>query len=357
MDTKKEKNLKDISDAVSAASSGVQNLKTDISKDMLIHVMPKRFIKSASSAKSTKGVGILILAGGGIFLIVALGFFYYYLTGPEENEPINTEKSSFAPEGAMEDKEASGDKTEGEEETKKEPSLVETEKTIIEDEKKPSAEASGDKTEGEEVEIATSTPLPKVILSPATTTSEEIANAIDTDNDGLYDVEEILLDCDLNSSDSDGDTYNDLSELLNLYNPAGGGSLMVNPNIEKYISSQDGFSLYYPYLWEVSENAQVDSVMFKMDNNQFIQILKEDNPERQMLNEWYSQQIGVEEIKPEQQFYKKGWQALKSEDGLTFYLAKINDDLVYIITYNLGVTNTNNFGNIMDMMVKSFEVD
>ena len=48
---------------------------------------------------------------------------------------------------------------------------------------------------------------------------------IDQDQDGLTDVLEEILGTDSTKSDTDGDGYNDLEEIINNYNPLGSGSL------------------------------------------------------------------------------------------------------------------------------------
>lgn len=56
-------------------------------------------------------------------------------------------------------------------------------------------------------------------------TSDKLEEISDIDNDGLYDREEELYGTDENKADSDGDGYDDLSELIRGYNPIGPGML------------------------------------------------------------------------------------------------------------------------------------
>ena len=81
---------------------------------------------------------------------------------------------------------------------------------------------------------------PKIIEpadSAAATSTVSFITAADSDKDGLTDKEEALLGCDLNSQDSDKDGHNDLSEVINLYNPAGNDRLINNPGINVYLNN------------------------------------------------------------------------------------------------------------------------
>jgi len=64
------------------------------------------------------------------------------------------------------------------------------------------------------------------------------ASVIDSDNDGLEDKYETTFGTSPNNADSDGDSYNDLQEIKNRYNPAGPGkitSLTFNLFCQKFI--------------------------------------------------------------------------------------------------------------------------
>lgn len=332
-----------------------------LDKEIVAHVMPKRFFPAQPAAKKAKGIGLVVLLGGAIFLIAALAFLYFYFTqsGPEqpsgqekvtmsdqtevtaESQPVTTKETE------KKEKETSPETQKGQEageatETNQEEGFVIATTT----------EETTASTSKEEVGEATSTK--KIIAAP--TTPKEYKIAVDSDGDGLSDKEEVLFDCNVSSKDSDSDGYEDLAEVLNLYNPAGSGQIMVNPNIEKYINSKYSYYLYYPYVWPINEVGSEDSIIFKLDSNQFIQVIIQPNTKGQTIQEWYKEQMGVEAIKDDQMVYKKGWQAVKSEDGLTFYLAKPNNDNIIIVSHSLGTSDILNYKNVFEMMIKSLEI-
>ena len=335
---------------ISAEGEGAAEANFDPGKDLAIHSMPKRFLKLAGDPKKTKGIGVFILAIGAVFLIAALVFMYYYLT-EKKSEDISVITPIEKPAEVKE--------TEKEKPLVKKPTVNENKDQASSTEEKnissKASSAEAEKTASSTKKTATGTA--KVIQIPEQKEQKEYSAGIDSDKDGLTDVEEILFDCNINSVDSDGDGYNDLSEILNLYNPAGGGSLMVNPNIEKYISSQYGYYLYYPYVWRVDDSSGAESIIFKIENNQFIEVIVQANTDKQLLEDWYLKQMEIDKINNDRRIYKKGWQAIKSEDNLTVYLAKPGSDKIFIISYNPGLSNTLSYKNVFDMMVKSFEAD
>ncbi|MEA3398328.1 MAG: hypothetical protein U9R06_01130 [Patescibacteria group bacterium] len=338
-------------EAALAGGEFTDGLKIDVDKDVIVHTMPKHFLKTTPTAKEGKRFGILILIIGGIFLIASLIFLYYYLVADRAekpgivNEPVPPaagEENLAGQTAAVEDDQAGSEET-----------AVDTG-----GEEPASADIIAAATTTEEAVIATTTEesasTTKIIQIPAASSTEQYKLAADRDGDGLADLEEILFDCNINSKDSDGDGYEDLAEILNLYNPAGGGSLMVNPNIEKYINSSYNYYLYYPYVWEIDDSKE-DSVFLKQENNQFVQIIIQLNPEKVLLEDWYFDQTGLTELNLEQKMYKKGWHAIKSKDGFTVYLTKPGSDKIFVITYNIGTSEMVSYKSIFEMIIKSFE--
>lgn len=72
--------------------------------------------------------------------------------------------------------------------------------------------------------------------STATTTKELLIEDLnldkDSDQDGLTDKEEALLGTKSDTADSDGDGYDDLTEIRSGYDPAGQGKLTNNRNLK-----------------------------------------------------------------------------------------------------------------------------
>jgi len=325
----------------------VENLIED--KKVIIHTMPKYFMNSLKKTKeSSKNFGILIMVIGLMILIAGSIFVYFNFLKKEE---INT--NLINPVKINSEKIIEDDKDD-----KNNDKSNYKEKKIKKPEKKDEI-----KKEVKQIIIATST------NKIATTTEKEIATstiinkqknykqAVDSDNDGLNDIEEILLGCDSNLKDSDGDGYEDKSELFKMYNPSGKGKLIVNPNIKQYRNLTNNYSLYYLSSWSVNENKN-DSIIFQIGEfDQFIQIIIQENIKNQTIEEWYKEQFSVSVIDNSQKVYKKAWTGIKNKDGLIVYLLSPLKDKIFILTYSVPEGGILNYQNIFEMMIKSLEIN
>ncbi|MBI4812235.1 hypothetical protein HY798_02155 [Candidatus Falkowbacteria bacterium] len=309
-------------------------IDADLSKDIIIHVMPERFRVVHAKAGKAKKTGLLILIGGFLFFVVVSGALYYYLFGPgAEKKPKPVPVSAPA-----------------QKETKSAP--------------KPTATS----TVSEETKKATTTPsFSGLNLSQATTTAEiatttpasgtGYAPGRDIDSDNLTDKEEELLGTAVNNPDSDGDGYSDFTEISNLYNPSTYASarLIGNPRVKKYANTAFGYSLLYPAAWTISSLGGNDSIMFKSADDQFIQVIAQPNPDRQTIENWYFEQFKVS-ADESKRLTGNGWQGIKNNNGLIVYLTDKKNNYIFTITYNPVSATALDYGSILTMMIKSFAI-
>jgi len=325
---------------------------------VIVHTMPKRFLGIKPTVKKTKNVGMIIILSGIVFMIAGFLFFYFYLMQPsqvgtkldlESLSGIKKETSGFADEEEYLEDEEEEDVIEEEVfENNSTEEDNEIKKIIIESDDVLALSTASSTIETEEV--ASSTDIIE---------NEEdkiFKLSMDSDGDGLGDLEEILLDCNLTSSDSDGDGYSDLSELINIYNPAGNGQLTANPNISKYSNNSQKYSLLYPTAWQAEKVGTDESIIFKIGNNQFVQIIVQAGKDGQNIENWYKEQFNVNVIEDSQIVDKDGWTGVKSKDGLIFYLKNYESDDIFIVSYNIGLSDVLNFKNIFDVMIKTLEL-
>lgn len=329
------------------------NLKSQ-EKKIIIHTMPKRFVGIRIIAKNHRGIGIFILALGALLMLGALAALYFFVLKPQEKPVVQetfeeyeyTEPAVNLPvENAVkadEKKEVpAAAETQAEEKTEIEADPEENIKEInINDIASSTALASSTETAGAAVPYGNT----NKILAP------------DSDQDGLSDIEEMLLDCNPNNIDSDGDGYNDIDELLKLYNPAGAGKLIVNPNIEKYTNNTFKYSLFYPNTWLVTSVDGENSILFQIGNDQYMQIIVQNNLTGNNLDDWYKEQMGVTQIDGNQRMYKAGWSGIKSPDSLIAYLTNPNQNVIYTVSYNTGMDNTIIYSAIFNMIIESLAV-
>lgn len=184
-----------------------------------------------------------------------------------------------------------------------------------------------------------------------------IREAVDTDDDALSDLEETLLGTDPNKMDTDDDGYSDFQELDKMYDPVGKGSLASNKAITSYSNPTHKYSLIYPATWTQSNFDKDDSIMFKIDGFQFIQIIVQQNADNQAIEDWYKKTANITTIDESQKINKKaGWSGFVSKDGLNYYLTKDGSSDIYVISYNLGASNALNYQKLFEMMVNSLDV-
>jgi hypothetical protein len=184
----------------------------------------------------------------------------------------------------------------------------------------------------------------------------DFSDGVDSDSDGLTDKEESLLGSDLSNKDSDGDGYEDFSEVMNLYNPAGQGKLEDSVKIKEYENNTYSYNLIYPAGWTVSGVGGDDSVMLRSGDNHFIQVITQSNANIQSIEDWYKQQFNVPGINNSRLISANNWQGVRNEDGLTVYLTDNERNSIFTITYNLGNQSVLEYKNIFEMIIKSFKI-
>jgi hypothetical protein len=301
--------------------------------NIAVHVMSERFRNQPIKQHSAKKTGLIIIIGGIVVLLIVAATLYYFLF-KKSSVTINQEPSII--------KENQPSQTNQIPENQN-PIATGTEMTTL-----PTGE-----------EIATTT-VATTTVENASSTSEETNLSLrigaDSDNDGLTDAEEIILGTSTSAPDTDGDGYLDGSELISLYNPVGAGKINANPNISVYENKTFSYGLFYPLAWQTSVNGGDDSVMFKTNDNQFIQIIVQPNVNNQNLDQWYMEQLGVLTINETDRVSGYNWQGLKSPDGLNIYVMNKKQNYIFSLTYNPGGSNILEYSNIFQMMVKSFNL-
>ncbi len=200
------------------------------------------------------------------------------------------------------------------------------------------------------IEISTTTEV--------TSTPEVIVptNVVDTDADGLSDAEEAILGTDVNVADSDGDKYNDLTEFIGGYNPAGSGKLASNANIQKYSNATYKYSILYPKSWKLDQMDKGASVIFTAADQSFVQVVTQANEKKLAIKEWYATEFGNAVL--DSQLVKfNNWEGVRSVDGLIVYLTDKNMKNIYIISYTPVSDQVLSYNNIFEAMIRSFTID
>ena len=325
-----------------------ENVEEKVEKDLIVHNMPKEgslkgdstnpvaagkvsVSNIESSDKKSKLVGVLIMIGG-LILISGLVFLTYrYAISPvakDDNQQNNTTNNQEQNEVVDNEKEKNNQEEDKKEENKEE--------VILE----------------EEVEIE----IPeKEEISTTTEEVEEELIILDSDNDGLSDKEEIVLGTNLNKIDSDGDSYSDLQELENLYDPISTGRLEDNENLKLYINNNYNLSFIYPKDFSVKNNED-NLFILETLNSSFFQFTVTENIDNQGIYSWYETTFSQSNINPDKVVDKENYEGVIGSNGLNFYFTDNNQEYIYVLSYTPSKNEGLAFENIFNMMINSIKV-
>lgn len=181
----------------------------------------------------------------------------------------------------------------------------------------------------------------------------------DTDKDGLTDAEETIIGTNINKNDTDNDTYRDGQEIEYYYSPLQPGSVRLNEMnfVEVYENNPYGYKILYPSEWMISplDEDNPRDVMITSEGNEFINIFVNTKPAQQSLEDWYLQkapEVAVTELKKYDNYNELA--VVESPDGFTVYIENKTD--VYIINYNIGLSDEASYPSLFAMIVNSFEL-
>ncbi|MBI4215134.1 MAG: hypothetical protein HY602_00210 [Parcubacteria group bacterium] len=157
----------------------------------------------------------------------------------------------------------------------------------------------------------------------------EYVSSLDTDQDGLTDVEEGLYSTFVSRPDSDGDGHIDSEELLNFYNPIGlaPADLSESGLVKSFENQKGNYSFLYPSAWQAGGKDLGAEVSAPAGDS--FEVSVENNPGRKTISEWYLEKNPTVQPTDIQTFTTKtGLRGLKTKDGLTVYFVKIESEAI-----------------------------
>jgi hypothetical protein len=211
---------------------------------------------------------------------------------------------------------------------------------------------SGDSVASSEAS-ATTPPLP----SPAPAAPTLPPAGLDTDSDGLTDLEEELLTSNPRDPDTDADGFLDGNEAFHLYNPNGRApARLVDAGRLKPFSSGAGWSILLPNPWNVVLDAADGSkATVTTGHGELLRIAVEANPQRQPILAWYKashpEATDAQILKYRS---KRGYEGIIGADQLTTYLPW--GDKIFVFTYEFGGQPFKNFSTASAMILNSLEL-
>lgn len=183
--------------------------------------------------------------------------------------------------------------------------------------------------------------------------------ADDTDSDGLTDAEETeIYGSDPNSSNSDGDSFVDLNEVLNLFDPASPepAKLADNPGIVTYESVDFGIRMLMPESWGVREAPTDRMARFTSPTGENVRVSLYDKDPEQALTDWLPDAPieGVASISSfESLVNQKGYEQLITSDRRTIFVA--SNGTVVRFAYDLADELEIRYRVTLSMMANSLE--
>lgn len=302
-----------------------ERLNREISnKKLLGDISIKGGDSNSQAKKQSKIIGIVIMSVG-VVVIAVIGFLTYkFVISPtaKDGEIANTTTNEDI-------EKTEGDKNKDDEDVNSENKNEKDEEINISD---PANVVEGNENDNnasenkdENDEELRQEEFPGV-------DAEDLLPLTDSDGDGLYDEEELVLDTSIHLADSDGDGHGDLVEIRNSYNPLGDGFLSEASSLSVYRDDKQGFSLIHPKKWEIKKSNETLFVIHPGDGS-VIQLSVEANYENLGILNWYKNSFSNLEISNEQLIENDLYDGVISEDSLYVYLTDKKKEKIFTFSY------------------------
>ncbi len=192
-------------------------------------------------------------------------------------------------------------------------------------------------------------PLPAVPTLPP--------GGLDSDSDGLSDVEEAIFGTDSRVPDSDRDGFLDGNEAFHLYNPAAKAPVrLLDSGLVTAFVSQAGWSLYVPKGWTATlDSADGSRATVRTGQGETFRISIQDNPNNASLADWYvAGHAGASASQLREILTKGGLSGLLGPERTDAQFAW--DGKVFVLQYDLGSKPFINFRTTYEMMLNSLRL-
>ncbi|XOU93975.1 MAG: hypothetical protein ACNFW9_03955 [Candidatus Kerfeldbacteria bacterium] len=184
--------------------------------------------------------------------------------------------------------------------------------------------------------------------------NSNVGSSLDTDKDGLTDIEEALFGTSISLADTDTDGYTDGQEVVGGYDPKGEGKLENSQKVRFYNDVVSGFSLLYPSAWVVDNDPINPGGKIFTSGEEFVVVSIQDNPANLSARDWYltkSPGINSSLIKTVSN-WENDLNGVISLDGLNVYYSKSSK--IYVLSYNINILSEASFSTVFEMMSNSF---
>ena len=179
---------------------------------------------------------------------------------------------------------------------------------------------------------------------------------LDTDSDGLTDLEEALFTTNARSPDTDADGFLDGNEVFHLYNPGGRApGKLLDAKLVKQVSGSVGWSMLIPIAWNVTQNDDGTIATVASAQKETFKLTIEENPKQLAIVDWYmATHPDVQKSQILEYRSKTGYQGIIGVDLLTTYIPW--GDRVFVFAYLLNDQPFINFRTTYSMMLNSLQL-
>jgi len=176
---------------------------------------------------------------------------------------------------------------------------------------------------------------------------------LDTDSDGLSDLEETLFVTDPRNPDTDSDGFLDGNEVFHLYNPNGQApSKLLDAKLVQIIENPVGWSMQIPINWEIKVSTDGLTAVFNSKHGETFKMSIEDNEKNLPALDWYlAKHPDVKSQQVMQYRSKQGYEGIIGADVLSTYIPW--GGKVFVFTYDLGDQPFINYRTTYSMMLNS----
>jgi Fibronectin type III domain len=197
-----------------------------------------------------------------------------------------------------------------------------------------------------------------IALPPPPPTVEPLPPAgLDTDSDGLSDLEESIFGSEPRSPDTEGDGFLDGNEVFNLYNPNGRApAKLTESGLMRTVTADVGWTILIPKDWEDAMDTEdgSEATITSTHGESFV-VKVEENPQGLDIIDWYmakNPDVDIEQIL----FYrsKGGYEGIIGVDLLTTFIPWKGKIFTY--TYNMNEQPFINYRTAYSMMLNSLEL-
>lgn len=213
----------------------------------------------------------------------------------------------------------------------------------------------GESSPSNEVTVRVPDPLP--LPPPAPVAPTLPSGGLDSDSDGLTDIEEPLYGTDARSPDADLDGFLDGNEVFHLYNPAARSPVrLLDSGLVKLFSAPAGWSVLVPSSWIIGLDIPDGSQATVTTGRGETMILKiENNATGASLPDWYAARMPGESASSVRPFVTKGGlQGVAAPDRLEALFAW--GSKVFTVKYILGGETFINYRTTFEMMLNSLKL-